>query len=54
MTTELTMKQQEQLTPEEYSHFLAYGDPVSVDTELTPDEVQMINEWSNLYGLDTE
>ena len=54
MTTELTMEQQEQLTPEEYSHFLAYGDPVQNDTELTPDEVVMINEWRDLYGLGTE
>ena len=52
MMTELTMEQQEQLTAEEYSHFLAYGDPVPVDTELTTDEEQMLAEWSKLYALD--
>jgi hypothetical protein len=43
------MEQQEQLTPEEYAEFLAYGDPEAT-TELTPEEITLIDSWAEMYS----
>jgi hypothetical protein len=42
------MEEQEQLTPEQYAEFLAYGDPER-ETELTPEEITLIDSWSEMY-----
>ena len=46
-----TMQDMENMDAFEWAEYLAYGDPIV--SELTPEESQLIDEWSELVSFDT-